>query len=67
MLETQIKVHSQYRCFSNNFVNSEVCLETCRTPMIKLFAKILSVNYIHKRVPSQMPDWVLNTSLECFQ
>ena len=52
MLETKMEVHSQYRCFSNKFVNSEVCLETCRTPMIKLFAKILFVNYVHKKVPS---------------
>ena len=47
---------------------SEAYLEPIRTYMMKRFCenseRILAVNYFRKNTPSQMFNWVLNTSLD---
>ena len=40
----------------------EAYLEPSRTSMME-FSAVVAVNYSHKKIPSQMFDWVLNTPL----
>ena len=44
---------------------SEACLESCSTSTMELFCennyRLLTVNYFHKNVSSEMFDWVQNS------